>query len=83
MIRTQINLPGPLHDRLKRIAQERDWSLAEVIRRASELYAARFPAERVASEEWNLPPPLDLGEFLTDPAAMRVEAEVMTERTGR
>ena len=79
MTRTQIQLPDPLHQRLKRIARENDWSLAEVIRRAGELYAERFPPERRGSD-WQLPEPFDLGEELLEVSQIRVEAESLLER---
>lgn len=81
MTRTQIQLPDQLYQRLKEIARQQEWSLTEVIRRAGEQYAERFPSGRVPGEQWQPPRPLDLGETLADPAGIRVEAEVLTERT--
>ena len=43
MTRTQIQLPEPLFRRLKRIAGERDWSLAELVRRGMEAYVQTCP----------------------------------------
>jgi Ribbon-helix-helix protein, copG family len=39
MTRTQIQLPEPLLGRLRRIAQVRNISVAELIRRGMEIYA--------------------------------------------
>jgi hypothetical protein len=80
MTRTQIQLPDPLYARLKRVAREHDWSLAEVIRRASELYVDRFP-DRPQKVAWKFPSPVDLGgPFLSAPENVRVEADSIEER---
>ncbi len=63
MVRTQIQLPDALHERLKRLAERQEWSLAEVVRRAAEAYLDTFPAEPIDAAEWSLPAPRDLGEF--------------------
>lgn len=55
MTRTQLQFPEALYLRLKQIAREKDWSLAEVIRRAAEEFAMRFPEDRVPGAEWSLP----------------------------
>jgi Ribbon-helix-helix protein, copG family len=81
MTRTQIQLPDPLYRQLKRIAKEQDWSLAEVIRRAGELYASRYPSDRVQAKPWTLPDSLDLGTAKVNLATFRQEAEALTDRT--
>ena len=81
MTRTQIQLPDPLYRQLKRIAEEQDWSLAEVIRRAGELYAQRYPARTLEAGGWKLPVALDLGELKMDVTRLRLEADAMLERT--
>lgn len=43
MTRTQIQFPDSLYQRLKIIAEQRDWSLAEVMRKAAEHFVRRFP----------------------------------------
>lgn len=80
MTRTQIQLPDPLYKDLKRIAKEHDWSLAEVLRRAGELYAARFPPRE--ADAWQYPEPLDLGgDFLVPPEdIVSQEAEAVEQR---
>lgn len=45
MTRTQIQLPDPLYQRLKVIAEQPDWSLSEVMRKAEEHFVTRFPEE--------------------------------------
>ena len=81
MIKTQIQFSDPLYHDLKRLAAERDLSLAEIVRRATERYVAQFPAGRDKTPEWQLPPALNLGgDFLADPAAIRAEAVAIEER---
>ena len=65
--RTQIQLPDPLYRRLKEVAASNDWSLAEVIRRAAELYVGRFPSYP-REEGWDFPVVDVGGDFLVDPA---------------
>ncbi len=43
MTRTQIQFPEPLYQRLKEIAEQQDWSLSEVMRKAAEHFVTRFP----------------------------------------
>jgi len=81
MTRTQIQFPEPLYRRLKEIAEANDWSLADVVRRASELYARRFPESPLGEEEWEFPVLDHPGDFLADPASGRVEAEAISERS--
>jgi len=81
MTRTQIQLPDPLYHDLKRIAEEQDWSLAEVLRRASELYVSRFPERK--QTDWKLPEALDLGgDFLRAPEQHRAELDTLEHRAG-
>ena len=70
MTKTQIQFPDPLYKRLKSIAARNDWSLAEVVRRATELYADRFSEEHEATENWTFPTLSDAGDFLSDPASL-------------
>lgn len=46
MIRTQIQMPDRLHHEIQRVAEQQEWSISEVIRRAAEAYVARFPADK-------------------------------------
>jgi hypothetical protein len=79
MTRTQIQFPDPLYRRLKQIAEEQDWTLAEVVRRAGEHYAARFPEREQGG--WEFPKPLDLGgKFLVPPESTRSEADLVEQR---
>jgi hypothetical protein len=82
MTRTQIQFPDPLYQRLKEIAEQRDWSLSEVMRKAAEHFVTRFPEEPTPQAVWRFPT-LDCGgDFLTDPARLRPEAEAILQRSG-
>lgn len=61
MVRTQIQLSDEIHDRLKRLAQAKEWSLAETIRRAAEEFLGRYPNPERIVTEWKLPAPVHLG----------------------
>jgi len=54
MIKTQIQLPDQLYHQAKAIADQREWSLAEVVRRGIEYMAAVYPVTETASE-WKMP----------------------------
>jgi hypothetical protein len=61
MIRTQIQLPDALYQEVKRLAAEREMSLAELVRRGLEMILTRFPAHPEATATWELPEPRPLG----------------------
>jgi hypothetical protein len=61
MIRTQIQLPDELYREVKRIAAEREMSLAELVRRGLEIILSRFPAHPEPRATWELPKPRPLG----------------------
>jgi len=64
MTRTQIQLPDTLYEQARRIAREREMSLAELVRRGLEHMIRLYPIEEKAHGSWRLPDPLDLGGFL-------------------
>lgn len=80
MTRTQVQFPDPLYEKLKKTAEKRDWSLAEVLRRAAEAYLLTIDDESSDEKNWELPVLKPSGGLLTDPAAIRGEAEVAVER---
>ena len=55
MTRTQIQLPDELYQRAKRVAAERELSLAEMTRRGLELFLARFSDKPGSKAPWRLP----------------------------
>jgi hypothetical protein len=76
MIRTQIQLPDGVHLRLKRFAQQREWSLAEAIRRAAEEFLDRHPAPEKIIKAWHLPQPRDIGTRPMSAAEIKRLAQV-------
>ena len=64
MVKTQIQLSDELYRELKRFAAEREWSLAETLRRAAEQLLRLYPKETAPLEEWSLPPAQKCGRFL-------------------
>ena len=81
MKRTQIQFPDPLYKRIKEVATLNDWALADVVRRAVELYVERFPDAAEAASSWSFPT-LDLGgDFLVDPKDVHSEAEAISLRS--
>ena len=82
MPRTQIQIPDTLYQRLKRIAEQQDWSLSEVMRKAAGHFITRFPEDPKPKAVWRFPT-LDCGgDFLTDPAHLRPEADAILQRSG-
>lgn len=80
MIKTQVQFPTPLYERLKEISKRHDWSLAEVMRKAAEHFVARFPDETPPAGPWTFPI-LDCGgDYKTDPARAKPEAGAMANR---
>lgn len=61
MTRTQIQLPDELYREVKRVAAEREVSLAELVRRGLETLLSHFPAHPEARATWELPKPRPLG----------------------
>lgn len=80
MIRTQIQLPEPLLNRLKRIADERDWSFAELVRRGMESYASTFPNTPAKPEKWSFPVLRGSGGHLRDISESAAESLAIEER---
>ena len=72
MVRTQIQLPDGLYRQVKRIAEQQEWSVTEVIRRGAETMARLHPPTKSpAGQGWQLPPPLKAGLRVADPAALK------------
>ena len=61
MVKTQIQLPDELYREVKRVAHEREMSLAEVLRRGAEYITGIYPPLAHPRTEWTLPGPFDLG----------------------
>ena len=80
MTRTRIRFPDPLYRRLEQVAETNGRSLAEVVRRASELCVERFSVEADASTPWRFPVADMGGDFLMDPADVRSESDASEAR---
>lgn len=70
MTRTQIQLPDELYARAKRIAKQHEISLAELVRRGLERIIELYPDEKTG-EDWELPKPRALGDFLASSSDWR------------
>ena len=82
MIRTQIELPEALYQRLTEIAARQDWSLSEAMCQAAEHFVTRFPEGPLPKAVWRFPT-LDCGgDFLTDPVHLRPEVDAIFHRSG-
>ncbi len=67
MMKTQIQMPDYLYREAKRIAEQYEMSLAEVVRRGLERVIPSYPDRGGKSDIWTLPT-LDLG-LRVDPFA--------------
>ena len=63
MTKTQIQLPDPLYQEVKRVAREQDWSLAEVLRRGAEYIVRCYPGRKAERGKWVPPTAGDLGRI--------------------
>lgn len=63
MIKTQVQLPDRLYREAKRVASEREISLAEVLRRGVEYITRVYPHLEDSSQLWAPPDPHHLGAF--------------------
>jgi hypothetical protein len=63
MIRTQVQLPDELYGEAKRLAEEQEISLAEVVRRGLEHMIRIYPKRAGVGGGWQPPRPHHLGRF--------------------
>ena len=82
MQRTQIQLPEPLFRQVKQIAEARDWSVAELVRRGIEAYVQTFPVV-APKANWTMPVLRGSGGHLQDPAHVNAEADAVEARSAR
>jgi len=71
MIKTQIQFPEPLYKQLKSIAKSKDWTLAEVVRRAGEILVSRYTTAHSSFTAWELPEEKNMGKIKADPRKFR------------
>ncbi len=75
MIKTQVQIPDQLYHQAKAIAEQREWSFAEVVRRGIEYMATAYPVEE-KSNGWKIPV-LDGGAF--DPNFDKLDLKALSE----
>ncbi len=75
MIKTQVQLPDSLYREAKRVAREREMSLAEVIRRGVEYITRTYPPISDREQPWSPPKPHHLGPFKAPVEDWRLLAE--------
>lgn len=81
MTRTQVQFPDPLYKKMKATAEQRDWSLAELLRRAAEAYLLTLPdVEASEAENWQLPVLKPSGGYVCDPAKIGGEEVAIFQR---
>lgn len=78
MIRTQVQLPDGLYHRLRALAENKEWSISEAVRRSVEMLLQSYPRDPTPSEEWELPQARALGGFLIPPDGWRSLGEERT-----
>jgi hypothetical protein len=61
MIKTQIQLPDDLYNKVKQLAREKEISLAELCRRGLEYMLRVHPVHSAKTNKWQLPDPKSLG----------------------
>lgn len=61
MIRTQIQLPDAVYRRAKQLADAREISMAELVRRSLELLLSQYPAPDRTIKDWQFPVSRNLG----------------------
>lgn len=74
MIKTQVQLPDGLYQEAKRVAREREISLAEVMRRGVEYIVRIYPPIEPQQGPWQPPQPRALGPFKAPAEDWRVLA---------
>jgi hypothetical protein len=67
MVKTQVQIPDDLYREAKRVAEEKEWSFAETVRRGLEYITRVNPPGRASVEAWELPPGKACGPFLAPP----------------
>ena len=88
MVKTQVQLPDELYREAKRVAAEKEWSLAEVVRRGLEYIVSVYPSTVTPNAAWKPPEPRRLGWRGLSPdqlrhAALETNAEYQVKSKGR
>ncbi len=61
MVRTQIQLPDAVYRRVKRLAEAKEISMTEAVRRGLELLLSQYPDPGKTIRDWEIPAPRKLG----------------------
>jgi len=61
MIKTQVQIPDELYRRAKKVAEQREWSFAETVRRGLEYIVEISPSCGMPVAKWRLPKPVHMG----------------------
>jgi hypothetical protein len=80
MIKTQVQIPDELYHKAKRLAEEREWSFAEVMRRGLEYMTRTHPPLAGGCPEL---PVLPAGTFVEDFDRLDLRALAAEEETSR
>lgn len=75
MIKTQVQIPDQLYHTAKVIAEQREWSFAEVVRRGLEYMALAYPVNNL-TEGWEIP---ILKESAFDPNFDKIDFKTLAE----
>ncbi len=61
MVRTQVQIPDDLYAKAKKLAEQREISLAELARRGLEYMLSVYPTVEIVAPTWQPPQPKHLG----------------------
>ena len=75
MVKTQIQLPEELYKQLKLLSEQREWSMAEALRRGAE-YVVRVYLVEGDKASWEPPESLDLGQIKVSAGDLRDLANI-------
>lgn len=78
MVRTQVQIPDELYAKAKRLAEQREISLAELARRGLEYMLSVYSTTEVLVPAWQPPQPRHLGWKGLSDEELRLEAQKST-----
>jgi hypothetical protein len=61
MMKTQVQIPDDLFERAKKVAEAKEWSFAEIVRRGLEYMTRVNPPNRRSPKTWQLPQSVAMG----------------------
>ncbi len=78
MVRTQVQIPDDLYAKAKRLAEQREISLAELARRGLEYMLSVYPTTEVLVPTWVPPQPRHLGWKGLNDEELKLESQRST-----